>query len=148
MTSSKRVLKFLVCFEVNITHYRRSVGIINDRNFAFTPIFTNFIGNTCQSTNHLYFKLFLSIFTMNLVLFLVSAIEVLLPRCGFYITSRSTYTSILVITVALLLDYLCFKCNLLLLCLQYKIILSQQYSSAILCNQDITRSEGKAIENI
>ena len=53
---------------------------------------------------------------MNLVLFLVFAIAVLSPRSSFYITSRNTYTSILVITVPLLFDYLCFTCNLLLLC--------------------------------
>ena len=53
---------------------------------------------------------------MNLVLFLVFAIAVLSPRCSFYITSRNTYTSILVITVALLSDYLWFTNNLLLLC--------------------------------
>ena len=50
---------------------------------------------------------------MNLVLFLVFTIAVLSPRCSFYITSRNTYTSILVIAVALLFDY---PCNLLLLC--------------------------------
>ena len=53
---------------------------------------------------------------MNLALFLVFAIAVLSPRCSFYITSRNTYTSILVITVALLSDYLWFTCKLLLLC--------------------------------
>ena len=53
---------------------------------------------------------------MNLVLLLVFAIAVLSPRCSFYITSRNTYTSILVITVALLSDYLWFTNNLLLLC--------------------------------
>ena len=52
---------------------------------------------------------------MNLVLFLVFAIAVLSPRSSFFITSRNTYTSILVITVPLLSDYLCFTCNLLLL---------------------------------
>ena len=55
-------------------------------------------------------------FPMNLVLFLVFVIAVLSPRCSFYIDSRSTYTSVLVITVAILFDYLWFTCNLLLLC--------------------------------
>ena len=64
----------------------------------------------------MYFKLYLAIFSMNLVLFLVFAIAVLSPRCSFYITSRNTYTSVLVITVALISDYLWFTCNLLLLC--------------------------------
>ena len=101
---------------VNRTQYRGSVGIFNNRDFAFTPKFTNFIGHTCRCTNHIYFKLYLPIFPMNLVLLLVFAIAVLLPRCSFYITSRSPCTSILVITVALLSDYLWFTCNLLLLC--------------------------------
>ena len=41
---------------------------------------------------------------------------VLSSRCSFHITPRNTCTSMLVITVALIFDYLCFKCNLLLLC--------------------------------
>ena len=53
---------------------------------------------------------------MNLVLFLLFVIAVFAPRCSFYITLRNTYTTILVITVALLFDYLWFTCNLLLLC--------------------------------
>ena len=53
---------------------------------------------------------------MNLVFFLDFVIAVLSPRCSFYIASRSTYTSRLVITVVLLFDYLWFTCNLLLLC--------------------------------
>ena len=101
---------------VNITQYRGSVGIFNNRNFAFRSKFTNFIGHTCWGTNHLYFKLYLPIFPMNLVLFLVSVIAVLSPRCSFDIASRNTYTSILVIIVALLFHYLRFTCNLLLLC--------------------------------
>ena len=44
---------------------------------------------------------------MNLVLLLVFVI---------HITPRNTCTSVLVITVALIFDYLWFKCNLLLLC--------------------------------
>ena len=52
---------------------------------------------------------------MNLVLFITFAIVVPSPRCSFYITSRNKYTSILVITVALLFEYLWFTCNLLLL---------------------------------
>ena len=101
---------------VNITQYRGSVGIFNNLNFAFRPKFINFIRHTCWSTNHMYFKLYLLIFSINLVLFLVFAIAVFSPRCSFYITSRNTYTSILVITVALLSDYLWRTCNLLLLC--------------------------------
>ena len=112
------MLKFVICLEipVNTTQYRGSVGIFNNRNFAFRPKFTNFIGHTCWSTNHMYFKLYLPIFAMNLVLFLAFAIAVLSPRCSFYVTLRNTYTSILVNTVALLSDYLWFTCNLLLLC--------------------------------
>ena len=53
---------------------------------------------------------------MNLVFFLVFTIAVLSPRCSFSITSRKTCTSILVIAVALLFDYLWFTRNLLLLC--------------------------------
>ena len=49
---------------------------------------------------------------MNLVLFLVFVI-VLSPRRSFLITPSNTCTSMLVITVALIFDYLC---NLLLLC--------------------------------
>ena len=52
---------------------------------------------------------------MKLVLFLVFVIG-LSPRCSFHITPSNTCTSILVITVALIFDYLWFKCNLLLLC--------------------------------
>ena len=52
---------------------------------------------------------------MNLVLFLVLVI-VLSPRRSFLITPINAGTSVLVITVYLILDYLCFKCNLLLLC--------------------------------
>ena len=52
---------------------------------------------------------------MSLLLLLLYAIVVVSPRCSFHTTSRNTYTSMLVITVALLLDYLWFTCNLLLL---------------------------------
>ena len=93
---------------VNITQYRGSVGIFNNRNFAFRPKFTNFIGRACWSTNHLYFKLYLPIFPMNLVLFLVFVIAVFSPRCSFHIASRSTYASILVtirITIRLSVIY-------------------------------------------
>ena len=96
---------------VNITQYRGSVGIFNKRNFVFRPKFTNFIGRKCWSTNHLYLKLHLPIFPMNLALFLVFLIVVLSPRCSFYITSRNTCTSMLVITGALLFNYLWFTCN-------------------------------------
>ena len=61
------------------------------------------------------FQTYLPIFPMNLVLFFIFAIAVLSPRCSFNITSRNTYTSMLVITDALLSDYL-FTRNLLLLC--------------------------------
>ena len=101
---------------VNITQYRGSVGIFNNRNFTFRPKFTNFIGHTCWSTNDMYLKLYLLIFSMNLVLFFVFAIAALSQSCSFHITSRNTYTSILVITVALLSDYLWLTNNLLLLC--------------------------------
>ena len=112
------VLKFFICLEmpVNITQYRGSIGIFNNRNFAFRPKFTNFIGHTCRSTNHLYFKLYLPIFPVNLALFLVFVIAVLSPRRSFYITSWNTLTLILVITVGLPFEFLWFTCNLLLLC--------------------------------
>ena len=100
---------------VNITQYRWSVGIFNNRNFVFRPKFSNFGGHNCWSSNQLYFKLHYPIFPMNLVLFLVFVI-VLSPRCSFHITLSNTCTSMLVITVALIFDYLWFKCNLLLLC--------------------------------
>ena len=52
---------------------------------------------------------------MNLVLFLVFVI-VLSARRSFHITPRNTCsTSMLVITVGLIFDYLWFKCNILLL---------------------------------
>ena len=51
---------------------------------------------------------------MNLVLLLVFVI-VLSPMRSFYITPSNTCTSMLVITVVLIFDYLWFKCNLLLL---------------------------------
>ena len=82
----------------------------------FTPKFINFIGLKCWTTNHFYFKLHLPILQMNLVLLLVFVIVVLSPRCSFYITSRNTCTLMLVITVALLFNYMWFTCNLLLLC--------------------------------
>ena len=123
---------FFICLEmsVNITQYQGSVGVSNNPNFAFRPKFTNFIGHTCWSISHLYFKLYLPIFPMNLVLFLVFAIAVLSLRCSFYITSRNTYTSILVITVALLFDYLWFTCNLLLLCGNIKLNLEPNQNTA------------------
>ena len=52
---------------------------------------------------------------MNLVLLLVFVI-VLSPRRSFHRTPRNTCTLMLVITVALIFDYLWFKCNLLLVC--------------------------------
>ena len=100
---------------VDITQYRGSVGIFNNRNFVFRSKFSYFIGHKCSNSNYLYFKLHYSIFPMNLVLFLVFVI-VLSPRHSFHITPINTGTSMLVITVSLILDYLCFKCNLLLLC--------------------------------
>ena len=117
MTSFKGCSNFL-CLEmsVKIIHYRGSVAIFNNRNFAFRPKFTNFIKHMCWSTNRSYFRLYLPIVLMNLVLFLVFIIAVLSPRCSFSITSRKTCTSILVIAVALLFDYLWFTRNLLLLC--------------------------------
>ena len=118
MTSFIRVFKLFTFLEmpVNITQYRGSVGIFNNRTFAFRPKSTKFTGHTCWSTNHMYSKLYLPIFPMNLVLLLVFPTAVLAPRCSFYIISRNTYASILVITVPLLSDNLWFMCNLLLLC--------------------------------
>ena len=100
---------------VNITQYRGSVGILNNRNFVFRPKLSNFIDHKCWSCNHCYFKLHYPIFPMNLALFLVYVI-VLSPKHSFHITPSNTRTSMQVITVALTFDYLCFKCNLLLLC--------------------------------
>ena len=110
------MLIFFICLKmpVNITQYRGSVGIFNNRNFVFRPKFSNFIGRKCWNYNHLYSNISM-IFPMNLVLFLVFVI-VLSPRRSFHITPINAGTSMLVITVALIFDYLCFKCNLLLLC--------------------------------
>ena len=52
---------------------------------------------------------------MNVVLFLVF-VNVLSPRRSFHVTPINTGTSVLIITVVLIFDYLCFKCNLFLLC--------------------------------
>ena len=115
------MLIFFTCLKmpVDITQYRGSVGIFNNRNFVFRPKFSNFIGHKCWSSNHLYFNhLYFNIsmiFLKKLVLFLVFVI-VFSPRRSFHITPINTGTSMLVITVALIFDYLCFKCNLLLLC--------------------------------
>ena len=89
----QRVMNFFICLEmsVNITQYQGSVGIFNNHNFAFRPKFTNFIGNTCWSTNHMHFKLYLPIFPMNLLLFLVFAIPVLSPRCSFSNLEKHLY---------------------------------------------------------
>ena len=110
------MLIFFTCLKmsVDMTQYRGSVGIFNNRNFFFRSKSSNFIGHKCWNSNHLYFKLHL-IFPINLVLFLAFVI-VLTPRRSFHITPINTSTSMLVITVALILDYLCFKYNLLLLC--------------------------------
>ena len=99
---------------VDITQYRGSVGIFNNRNFVFRPKFSNFIGRKCWNYNHLYSNISM-IFPMNLVLFLVFVI-VFSPRCSFHKTPINTGTPMLVITVASIFNYLCFKCNLLLLC--------------------------------
>ena len=95
---------------VDITQYRGSVGIFNNRNFFFRSKFSNFIGHKCWNSNQLYFKLYYAIFPMNLLLFLVFVI-VLSPRISLHIIN--TGTSMLVINVALIFDYLCFKYNLL-----------------------------------
>ena len=100
---------------VDITQYRGSVGIFNNRNFVFRSKFSYFIGHKCSNSNYLYFKLHYSTFPVNLVLFLAFVI-VLSPRHNFHITPINTGTSMLVITVALIFDYLCFKYNLILLC--------------------------------
>ena len=55
---------------VNITQYRGSVEIFNNRNFVFRSKFQNFIDHKCWSSNNLYFKLHYTIFPMNLLLFL------------------------------------------------------------------------------
>ena len=104
---------------VDITQYRVSERIFNNRNFVFRPKFSNFLGHNRWSSNHLYFShLYINIsmiFPMNLVLSLVFVI-VLSPRRNFHITPINTVTSMLVITIALIFDYLCFNCNLLLQC--------------------------------
>ena len=101
---------------VNITQYRGSVGIFSNRNFGFRAKFTNGIGHKRWSTNHLYFKQYLPIFSLSLTFFFAFVIVVLSTKCSFYISSRNTSTSMLVITVALLFNYLWFKCNILLIC--------------------------------
>ena len=55
---------------VNITQYRGSAEIFNNRNFVFRSKFQNFIDHKCWSSNNLYFKLHYTIFPMNLMLFL------------------------------------------------------------------------------
>ena len=100
---------------VDITQYRGSVGIFNNRNFVFRSKFSNFIGHKCWNSNHLYFKLQYPIFPMNLTLFLVF-VTVLSPMRSLHITPINTGTSMPVTTVALIFDCLCFKYNLLLLC--------------------------------
>ena len=87
-----RVLKFFTCLEMplNITQQRVSVWILNNRNFLFRPKLTNFIGLKSWNISHLYFKLHLLLFPMNLVLLLLFVIAVLSPRCIFYITSANT----------------------------------------------------------
>ena len=111
------MLIFFTCLKmlVDLTQYRGSVGIFNNRNFVFRPKFSNFLGRKCWSSNNLYFKLYYPIFPMNLILLLVFVI-VLSPRRSFHITPINTGASMLVITVALIFYYLCFKCNLLLQC--------------------------------
>ena len=52
---------------------------------------------------------------MNLVLLLVF-VTVLSSKRSFHITPRNTGTSVLVITIALIFDYLWFTCKLLSLC--------------------------------
>ena len=99
-------------FLQDTTQYQGSVGIFNNGNYVFRPEFINFIGHNCWSTNQFYFKLHFPIFPMNLVLLLAFVIVVLSTRCSFYITSRNSCTSVLVITVALLFDYVEFICNL------------------------------------
>ena len=112
------MLKFFTCLEmlVNITQHRGSVGIFHNHNFIFRPKFSNVIGRfKCWSSNHLYFKLHYPTFPINLVLFLVFVI-VLSPRRSFHVTPRNTCSaSMLVITIALIFDYLWSKCNILLL---------------------------------
>lgn len=61
-----------------------------------------------------HFKLYLPTCPMYLILFHVFVTVVLSPRSSFCITSRNTCTSMLVITIALLFNYLVFKCNLTL----------------------------------
>ena len=74
------LLIFFTCLKmpVDITQCRGSVGIFNNRNFVFRPKFSNFIGDKCWNSNHLYFShLYFNIsmvFPMNLVLFLVFVI--------------------------------------------------------------------------
>ena len=114
--SFKRVLIFFTCLKmpVDLNQYRGSVGIFNNRYFVFRPKFSNFIDHKCWNYNHLYFNISITL-AMNLVLFLVLVI-VLSPRHSFHITPINAGTSMLVIVVSLILDYLCFKCNLILLC--------------------------------
>ena len=74
---------------VDITQYRGSVGIFNNRTFVIRSKFSNFIGHKCWNSNHLYFKLHYPIFPVNLVLFLVFVI-VLSPRRSFHVTPVNT----------------------------------------------------------
>ena len=69
---------------VNITQYRGSVEIFNNRNFVFRSKFQNFIDHKCWSSNNLYFKLRYTIFPVNLMLFLAFV---------FVLSSRSSRLS-------------------------------------------------------
>ena len=126
----KAKLKFSIDYDffqegAHIFHMMKDAGWYNSisrvsrniqhLNFVFKSKFSNFLGHKCWSSNHLYFKLYYPMFPMNLILSLVFVI-VLSPRRRFHITPIKTSTSMLVITATLIFDYLCFKCNLFLLC--------------------------------
>ena len=112
------MLIFLAYLEipVKITQHWGSARIFNDSDCGFRSKFTNIIGDNCWSTNHLYLNQYLPMLSINLTFFLAFVTLVLSPKFKFYITSRNSCTSALVITVALLFDYLWFKHNYLLLC--------------------------------
>ena len=111
------MLKFFTYLEipVNLTHYRGSVDIFNI--ILFLGQDSQIIGHKCWSAIHFYVKEHLPIFPMNLVLFFVFVIGFFFsPSFNFHLTSRNTFASMLVITVALLFNYLWFMYNILLLC--------------------------------
>ena len=86
-TSFQTVYKFFTCLEmpVNITQYRGSVGIFNNRNFPFRPQVLERKSLIFQTTSSGISIEFSTVFAFVVI--------VLSPRCSFFITSRNTCAS-------------------------------------------------------